>query len=84
MARRRCFASLRMAYPGHVILSEAKHLSRTYGESPGFFVLILPSDYALRGGYETKMLLVSLNSSTAFVPSSRWPLPLAFIPPKGK
>ena len=34
-------------------------------------------------GYETNTVFVSLNSSTAFQPSSRWPLPLCFVPPKG-
>src|SRR5260221_11076443 len=42
-----------------------------------------PRHAYFRAGYETKMVLVSLNSSTAFFPSSRWPLPLAFMPPKG-
>ncbi len=42
-----------------------------------------PRHAYFRAGYETKMVLVSLKSSTAFFPSSRWPLPLAFMPPKG-
>ena len=49
-----------------------------------FVLLALLYAFGVCGGYTTNTVFTSLNSSTATAPSSRWPLPLAFMPPKGR